>query len=72
MTNGPQARWLAPMSVQGSSTNIFVNYAGANYHIVTNLGALFPRNQGATLAAQYSADFGGKTRGADGAFEAGP
>ncbi len=60
-----------------ASTNIFVNYAGANYHIVTNLGALFPRNQCATLAPQYSADFDGKTRGADGAwdigvFEAGP
>ncbi len=60
-----------------AATNIFVNYAGANYHIVTNLGALFPRNQGATLAAPFATDFEGNIRGADGAwdigaFEAGP
>jgi hypothetical protein len=62
---------FGPHCISGSSTNIFVNYAGANYHIVTNLGALFPRNQGATLAPQYSIDFDGNIRGADGAWDIG-
>jgi hypothetical protein len=62
---------FGPHCIGGASTNIFVNYAGANYHIVTNLGPLFPRNQGATLAPQYSVDFDGRTRGADGAWDIG-
>jgi hypothetical protein len=57
--------------ISGASSNIFVNYAGANYHIVTNTGPLFPRNKGATLAPAYATDSDGNTRGADGAWDIG-
>jgi hypothetical protein len=53
------------------STNVFVNYAGGNYHIVTNIGPLFPRNKGAPLDPQYSIDPDGYTRGADGVWDIG-
>jgi hypothetical protein len=57
--------------IGNASTNIFVNYAAQNYHIVTNVGSLFPRNMGVALGAPYNIDFDGNTRGADGAWDIG-
>jgi hypothetical protein len=53
------------------STNIFVNYAAGNYHIVGKVGPFFPCNRGATLPSQYATDPDGNIRGADGAWDIG-
>ena len=58
-------------SISGATTNVFVNYAARNYHIVTNIGSLFPRNAGVALGAPYNIDFDGNVRGADGAWDIG-
>ena len=57
--------------IGGATSAIFVNYAAQNYHIVTNVGALYPCNKGVTLPAQYAIDFESKVRGADGAWDIG-
>ncbi len=62
---------FGPHCISGASSNVFVNYAGGNYRIVTNLGALYPRNQGVPLPAPFTLDFDGKPRGADGAWDIG-
>ncbi len=55
----------------GNGSNPFVNYAGANYHIVTNIAAACPRNKGIALTAPYSVDLDGNLRGGDGAWDMG-
>ena len=57
--------------IGNASASIFVNYAAQNYHIVTNVGSLFPRNMGVALGAPYNIDFDGNVRGADGAWDIG-
>jgi hypothetical protein len=53
------------------SPSVFVNYAGGNYTIVTNVGPLFPRNKGTNLGSTFSIDFYGNTRGVDGTWDIG-
>jgi hypothetical protein len=59
----------------GSSTNIFVNYAAQDYHIVATTGAGYARNNAqviADVAGQTLAlDPVGKLRGADGVWDIG-
>ena len=60
-----------PHSISGVGLNVFVNAGAQDYHIVTNTGALYPRNKGANLGPTYSVDLDGNTRGADGAWDIG-
>lgn len=54
-----------------SGSNPFVNLAGADFHIISTIGAKFPRDKGATLASTYNTDRDGNTRGADGTWDMG-
>lgn len=57
--------------IGGATSGIFVNYAGGNYHIVSNTAAGFPRNHGAPLTAPMNIDFDGLIHGVDGAWDIG-
>lgn len=58
-------------SITNAPTSIFVDYANHNYHIVTNIGALFPRNKGVNMSAYVTNDFDGNPFGADGGWDIG-
>jgi hypothetical protein len=60
-----------PHGITGATSAMFVNFAGGNYHIVTNIAPTLPRNKGAALGAQYSVDMEGNPRGGDGAWDIG-
>ena len=57
-------------SIANGSTP-FVNFAGGDYRIVTNIGATYPRNKGVALNTTYNTDHDGNTRGADGTWDIG-
>lgn len=64
-----------PNGIGGASTSIFVDYAARNFHIKTNIGALFPAGKGIDLGADYRTDLDGQTRATPpsiGAYEANP
>lgn len=54
-----------------NGTMPFLGMTTNNYHIVSTIGALLPRNKGTALPAPYNIDFDGNTRGADGAWDIG-
>jgi hypothetical protein len=55
-----------------SSPNSFENLAGKNYHIVSNIGAGYPRNAGTALGTSYNTDMDGTIRGGgDGSWDIG-
>ncbi|NOS70519.1 MAG: hypothetical protein HOP33_11385 [Verrucomicrobia bacterium] len=60
----------------GSGSNPFVNLAGKDFHIVSNIGAKFPRNKGVTVTllngSTSTVDVDGIARGADGLWDIGP
>ncbi len=60
-----------PHGVGGATSSIFVNYAGGNFHIVTNIAAGYPRNRGLALGSPYSIDLDGTLRGSDGSWDIG-
>jgi hypothetical protein len=63
---------LGSHSITNATAGIFVNYTGKDYHIVSNIGASYPRNKGITLGLSYNnVDTEGKIRGADGAWDIG-
>ena len=64
--NLSDASLSGPHSISGATTAIFVNYSGRDYHIVSNIAALFPRQNGVILPAQYATDIVGNLRGTDG------
>lgn len=62
-------------SISAGSAAIFVNAAGQDYHIVSTVGALYPKDKGLALqpvsGQTLSADFDGNIRGLDGAWDIG-
>lgn len=58
-------------SIAGATSAIFTDYSGQDYTIVTNIGALFPRNKGIDLGSTYATDFAGNPRGDDGTWDIG-
>lgn len=59
-------------SIVGAGNNIFVDYAGQNFHIVTNFGALFPRGKGVDMSAfGFTHDMDGYQFGTNGAWDIG-
>jgi hypothetical protein len=58
-------------SIKGASSSIFVDYAGHNYHIVTNVGALFPAGKGVDMSAYVTNDLDGVAFGSGGAWPIG-
>ena len=60
----------------GGGSNPFVNLAGKDFHIVSNIGAKFPRNKGVTVpllnGSTSTVDVDGIARGADGLWDIGP
>jgi len=61
----------ASNNLTAASANVFVNRAMHDYHIVGTVGAGYPRNAGANLAALFTADMDGDKFGADGAWDVG-
>ena len=53
------------------SSDPFVNRTGKDYHIVSTVGAGYPRNAGIALGSTYIMDMDGVTRGADGTWDIG-
>lgn len=60
-----------PHGISGASSNIFVNMVAQDYHIVQQIGDLYPRDKGAALGPPYNVDFDGNVRGADGNWDIG-
>lgn len=58
-------------SVSGSGATPFVNYAGGDFHIVTNLAANYPAGKGVNVGSQYSTDKDGTARGAGSVWDIG-
>ena len=54
-----------------TSTDVFVDRSGADYHIVATISGGYPRDAGATLTSTYNTDPDGNTRGADGTWDIG-
>lgn len=54
-----------------ATTNPFVNRSGGDYHIVSTVGAGYPRNAGTNLSAVFTTDMDGNVFGADGAWDIG-
>ena len=54
-----------------SGSNPFVNLSGGDYHLVSTVGAKYPKDKGIALSAPYNIDPDGKTRGLDGAWDIG-
>jgi hypothetical protein len=54
-----------------SGSNPFVNSAGNDYHIVSTVGAKYPKDKGINLGSPYNTDMDGVTRGADGVWDMG-
>lgn len=57
--------------VNGGATIPFVDLAGNNLQIVTNIGATYPRNKGLAQAATFNMDAFGNMRGSDGTWDIG-
>ncbi|MBI1936260.1 VCBS repeat-containing protein [Candidatus Woesearchaeota archaeon] len=49
-------------SISNLSSNVFANYAGRDYRIVSTIGAGYPRDKGVALGSLYGVDFAGNTR----------
>ncbi|MGZ3804262.1 MAG: hypothetical protein ACXVB4_08645 [Pseudobdellovibrionaceae bacterium] len=54
-----------------NGSNPFVNLTAHDYHIVSTVGAKYPKDKGVTLASPFNLDRDGNTRGADGFFDIG-
>ena len=54
-----------------NGSNPFVNPAVKDFHIISTVGATYPRNNGVSLGSPYGADMDGRARGADGAWDIG-
>jgi hypothetical protein len=50
-------------------SNPFVS--SSDFHIISTIGATYPRNKGVALAAEYNTDMDGVVRGADGTWDIG-
>jgi hypothetical protein len=53
------------------SSNPFVNLSGNDYHIISTIGANYPRNAGYDVSPYFTKDMDGNTFGADGAWDVG-
>jgi hypothetical protein len=58
-------------SINGSGQTPFVSLSAKDYHIVSNISSVLPRNKGAALTSPFDIDLGGNIRGADGAWDIG-
>lgn len=64
-------------SISNATSSVFENYSALwsaspnNFVIVTNIGALYPRQKGADMGSIYATDYAGNTHGADGAWAIG-
>ena len=58
-------------SVSGSGATPLVNYAGGDFHIVTNLAANYPAGKGVNVGSQYGTDKDGTARGAGSVWDIG-
>jgi len=54
-----------------SGSNPFTNYAGANYNLISTIGAKYPKDKGVNLGSTYNGDMNGTSRGSDGAWDIG-
>ncbi|MGZ3796558.1 MAG: hypothetical protein ACXVB1_09340 [Pseudobdellovibrionaceae bacterium] len=59
------------LSLSSSDPSPFVNIANKDYHIVSNIGASYPRNAGTNLSSFFITDMDQRTFGADGAWDIG-
>jgi hypothetical protein len=57
--------------VAGLTTDPFVNLAGYDFHIATNISSIFPRDKGATLASPFDVDKDGINRRSYAPFDIG-
>ena len=54
-----------------SSSSVFVNLGGKDFHIVSNTGSGYPRNAGTKLSSYFTTDMDGVVFGADGTWDIG-
>jgi hypothetical protein len=54
-----------------TTPNPFVNLNAKDFHIISTVGANYPRNAGTNLSAYFTTDRGGGTFGADGTWDIG-
>lgn len=54
-----------------NGSNPFVNLSGGNFHIVSTVGATYPKDKGINLGLPYNVDMDGILRGGDGTWDIG-
>jgi len=54
-----------------NGANPFVNYTNGDFHLISSVGATYPKDKGSSLGSSYAGDMDGAIRGNDGKWDIG-